>query len=103
MTSSTSPAAPSLRLVFTSLLRADFLVFLKHRRALIISMVLPVFVLVSTSGNKPAIPADRDPQRLGEVTDAHRRVGRARDEVQRREERQRQLVSLALARVDALP
>lgn len=52
MTSSTSPAAPSLRLVFTSLLRADFLVFLKHRRALIISMVLPVFVLVSTSGNK---------------------------------------------------
>ncbi len=52
MTSSTSPAAPPLRLVFTSLLRADFLVFLKHRRALIISMVLPVFVLVSTTGNK---------------------------------------------------
>ena len=52
MTSSTSPAAPSLRIVFTSLLRADFLVFLKHRRALVISMVLPVFVLVSTSGNK---------------------------------------------------
>ncbi len=52
MTSSTSPAAPPLRLVFTSLLRADFLVFLKHRRALIISMVLPVFVLISTSGNK---------------------------------------------------
>ena len=52
MTSSTSLSAPSLRLVFTSLLRADFLVFLKHRRALIISMVLPVFVLVSTSGNK---------------------------------------------------
>jgi ABC-2 type transport system permease protein len=45
-------AAPSLRLVFSSLLRADFLVFLKHRRALIISMLLPVFVLVSTSGNK---------------------------------------------------
>ena len=35
-----------------SLLRADFLVFLKHRRALIISLVLPVFVLISTSGNK---------------------------------------------------
>ena len=34
------------------MLRADFLVFLKHRRALIISMLLPVFVLVSTSGNK---------------------------------------------------
>jgi len=43
---------PSLRLVFTSLLRADFLVFLKHRRALIISMALPVFVLISTTGNK---------------------------------------------------
>jgi ABC-2 type transport system permease protein len=52
VTSSMSRAAPSLRLVFTSLLRADFLVFLKHRRALIISMVLPVFVLVSTTGNK---------------------------------------------------
>jgi ABC-2 type transport system permease protein len=52
VTSSTSPAAPSLRLVFASLLRADFLVFVKHRRALIISMVLPVFVLVSTAGNK---------------------------------------------------
>jgi ABC-2 type transport system permease protein len=52
VTSSTSPAAPPLRLVFTSLLRADFAVFLKHRRALIISMVLPAFVLVSTSGNK---------------------------------------------------
>jgi ABC-2 type transport system permease protein len=45
-------AGPPLRLVFSSLLRADFLVFLKHRRALIISMLLPVFVLVSTSGNK---------------------------------------------------
>jgi ABC-2 type transport system permease protein len=44
--------APSLRLVFTSLLRADFVVFLKHRRALIISMVLPAFVLLSTSGNR---------------------------------------------------
>jgi ABC-2 type transport system permease protein len=56
--SSTAPtppgtvAGPPLRLVFSSLLRADFLVFLKHRRALIISMVLPVFVLISTSGNK---------------------------------------------------
>ena len=45
-------AGPPLLLVFRSLLRADFLVFLKHRRALIISMLLPVFVLVSTSGNK---------------------------------------------------
>ena len=38
--------------MFGSLLRADFLVFLKHRRALIISMVLPVFVLISTSGDQ---------------------------------------------------
>ena len=45
-------AGPPLRLVLSSLLRADFLVFLKHRRALIISMILPLFVLVSTSGNK---------------------------------------------------
>ena len=43
---------PPLRLMVSSLLRADFLVFLKHRRALIISLVLPVFVLLSTSGNK---------------------------------------------------
>jgi ABC-2 type transport system permease protein len=38
--------------VLSSLLRADFLVFLKHRRALVISLVLPVFVLISTTGNK---------------------------------------------------
>jgi ABC-2 type transport system permease protein len=38
--------------VFGSLVRADFVVFLKHRRALVISMLLPVFVLLSTSGNK---------------------------------------------------
>lgn len=52
MTSSRATAAPPLRLVFGSLLRADFLVFLKHRRALIISLLLPGFVLASTSGNK---------------------------------------------------
>ena len=52
MTSSTPAGAPPLRLVLTSLLRADYIAFLKHRRALIISMVLPVFVLVSTTGNK---------------------------------------------------
>jgi ABC-2 type transport system permease protein len=58
VTSSRTVAAPStvagppLRLVFGSLLRADFLVFLKNRRAVIISLLLPVFVLASTSGNK---------------------------------------------------
>src|ERR1700748_3025659 len=45
-------SGPPLGLVFSSLLRADFLVFLKNRRALIIGMVLPFFVLLSTSGNK---------------------------------------------------
>jgi ABC-2 type transport system permease protein len=52
VTSSRATAGPSLRLVLSSLLRADFLVFLKHRRALVISLVLPVFVLISTTGNK---------------------------------------------------
>ena len=52
MTSSIAPATPSLRLAFISLLRADFAVFLKHRRALVISMLLPLFVLVSTKGEK---------------------------------------------------
>ncbi len=52
MTDSGPTAAPPLQIVFASLLRADFQVFLKHRRALIISMLLPVFLLVSTSGNK---------------------------------------------------
>jgi ABC-2 type transport system permease protein len=52
VTSSRATAEPSLRLVFNSLLRADFLVFLKHRRALIISLVLPVFVLLSTNGTR---------------------------------------------------
>jgi len=52
VTSSRATAGPSLRLVLSSLLRADFLVFLKHRRALVISLVLPVFVLISTTSNK---------------------------------------------------
>jgi ABC-2 type transport system permease protein len=52
VTSSKATAEPALRLVFSSLLRADFLVFLKHRRALIISLLLPVFVLLSTAGDK---------------------------------------------------
>ena len=46
------PTGPSLQLVFSSLLRADFAVFLKHRRALIISMLLPVFLLISTSSSQ---------------------------------------------------
>lgn len=39
-------------MVFASLIRADFIVFLKHRRALVVSMLLPIFLLVSTSNNR---------------------------------------------------
>ncbi len=49
---STPTAAPPLALVLRSLLRADFVVFLKHRRALVISLLLPVFLLLTTSGSK---------------------------------------------------
>jgi ABC-2 type transport system permease protein len=52
VTSSERTPGPPLQIVFTSLLRADFVVFWKHRRALIISILLPVFLLVTTSGNK---------------------------------------------------
>jgi len=52
VTSTRATADPPLSLVFKSLLRADFLVFLQHRRAVVISLMLPVFVLLSTSGNK---------------------------------------------------
>ncbi len=50
MTSVERPGAPPLRTIFASLFRADFLVFLKHRRALVVSLLLPVFLLVSTNG-----------------------------------------------------
>jgi ABC-2 type transport system permease protein len=36
----------------TSLLRADFLVLLKNRRALVLSIILPVFILFTTNSNK---------------------------------------------------
>jgi ABC-2 type transport system permease protein len=52
VTSLERPAGPSLRVIFASLFRADFLVFLKHRRALVVSLLLPIFLLVSTNGNK---------------------------------------------------
>lgn len=54
MTSSQPTAGPPLGLVLTSLLRADFVVFLKHRRALIISAALPIFLLLTTSSDKAA-------------------------------------------------
>jgi len=48
---STQPltGAPTGRLIFTSLLRADLIVFLKNRRALVISIVLPYLILQSTN------------------------------------------------------
>lgn len=52
MNSARPNAGPSLQLILVSLLRADFAVFLKRRRALVISMVLPLFLLVSTSASQ---------------------------------------------------
>jgi ABC-2 type transport system permease protein len=52
VTSLERSAAPPLRIVFASLLRADFLVFLKHRRALVVSLLLPMFLLVTTNSDK---------------------------------------------------
>jgi ABC-2 type transport system permease protein len=45
-------AGPPLQLVLTSLLRADFAVFLKNRRAVIVSALLPLFLLLTTSSDK---------------------------------------------------
>jgi ABC-2 type transport system permease protein len=45
-------ATPRIGVVFASLLRADFTVFLQRRRALVVSLLLPMFLLVSTTGNK---------------------------------------------------
>jgi len=47
-----SSAPPPLSVVFRSLFRADFQVFLKHRRALVVSALLPLFLLLSTNGVK---------------------------------------------------
>jgi len=45
-------AAPSTRLIFASLLRADLIVFLKNRRSLVLSILLPYIILVSTNSSK---------------------------------------------------
>jgi len=50
--SSQPPTGPPLRLVMSSLLRADLVVLLKNRRALLISVVLPILILVSTDSSK---------------------------------------------------
>jgi ABC-2 type transport system permease protein len=51
-TSSQPTAEPRLQLVLTSLLRADFVVFVKNRRALLFSILLPLFLLLTTNSNK---------------------------------------------------
>lgn len=54
MSSVTSPqpaTAPPLQLVLSSLFRADFLVLLKNRRAVVFSILLPVLVLISTNSD----------------------------------------------------
>jgi hypothetical protein len=45
-------ATPNTRLIFASLLRSDFIVFLKNRRSLLMSILLPYLILVSTNSKK---------------------------------------------------
>jgi ABC-2 type transport system permease protein len=52
VTSSRPATGPPIPLILTSLLRADFFVFLKNRRVLLLSTLLPVFLLVTTSSSK---------------------------------------------------
>ena len=52
MNSHQPAAGPPLRLVLSSLLRADFAVLLKNRRALLISTILPLFILFTTNSDK---------------------------------------------------
>jgi ABC-2 type transport system permease protein len=50
---SAEPAAgPSLGVVLSSLFRADFLVMLKNRRSLLLSIILPVFILLVTNSSR---------------------------------------------------
>jgi ABC-2 type transport system permease protein len=50
--SSQSTTGLPLQLVLSSLLRADFAVLLKNKRALLISLFLPVVILLSTNSSK---------------------------------------------------
>lgn len=45
-------AAPPLQLVLSSLFRADFTVMVKNRRSLLLSALLPVFILITTNSSK---------------------------------------------------
>jgi ABC-2 type transport system permease protein len=50
--SSEPNTGPPIALVMSSLMRADFAVLLKGRRALLISIFLPIFILISTNSSK---------------------------------------------------
>jgi ABC-2 type transport system permease protein len=52
VTSSTPTTGPSLQLIMRSLLRADLAVIIKNRRALLISIVMPVLILIVTNSGK---------------------------------------------------
>jgi ABC-2 type transport system permease protein len=51
-TQSIIASPPNTRLIFKSLMRADFIVFLKNRRSLVLSVILPYLILVSTNSSK---------------------------------------------------
>jgi ABC-2 type transport system permease protein len=50
--STASPARPPIQLSLTSLLRADSTVLAKNRRALIVSIALPLLLLITTNSGK---------------------------------------------------
>ncbi len=52
MNSPQPATGPPLQLVMSSLLRADFVVLLKNRRSLVISIILPAVILFSTNSSK---------------------------------------------------
>ena len=52
MNSPRPATGPPLQLVMSSLLRADFVVLLKNRRSLVISIILPAVILFSTNSSK---------------------------------------------------
>jgi ABC-2 type transport system permease protein len=51
-TQSITSAPPNNRLIFKSLMRADFIILLKNRRSLLLSILLPYLILVSTNSSK---------------------------------------------------
>lgn len=52
MNSPQTASGPSLQLIISSLLRADFAVIVKNRRALLVSIVMPVLILITTNSSR---------------------------------------------------